>query len=118
MHTQNDQVVFWYRPHPKGVSCSQGEPPRNSQYPADAVIALALLSSPATIMLDIGSKHFQWNAPAGSSTGSVPFPPEDGQIPYLQIVRNGIKTRDGYGSVYVTNACSIYNFNPFVGVIG
>ncbi|KAF8596299.1 glycoside hydrolase family 71 protein [Ceratobasidium sp. AG-I] len=114
----NDQVVFWYRSHPKAVTCSQGDLPRNSQYPADAVIALALLSSPATIMLDIGSKHFQWNAPAGSSTGSVAFPPEDGQIPYLQIVRNGVKIKDGYGSVSVTNSCSIYNFNPFVGVIG
>ncbi|GAB1517784.1 hypothetical protein RhiTH_000834 [Rhizoctonia solani] len=113
-----DQVVFWYRNHPKGVSCSQGDRPRNSQYPVDAVFALALLTSPATVTLDIGSKHFQWNAPAGSSMGSVPFPPEDTQIPYIQIIRNGIKVKDGHGSTYVTNSCPIYNFNPFVGVIG
>ncbi|CAE6436506.1 unnamed protein product [Rhizoctonia solani] len=113
-----DQVVFWYRNHPKGVSCSQGDRPRNSQYPVDAVFALALLTSPATVTLDIGSNHFQWNAPAGSSMGSVPFPPEDTQIPYIQIIRNGIKVKDGYGSTYVTNSCPIYNFNPFVGVIG
>ncbi|CAE6414787.1 unnamed protein product [Rhizoctonia solani] len=113
-----DQVVFWYRSHPKGVSCSQGDQPRNSQYPADAVFALALLTNPATVTLDIGSKHFQWNAPAGTSMGSVPFPPEDAQIPYIQIIRNGVKVKDGYGSTYVTNSCPIYNFNPFVGLIG
>ncbi|KAG8748618.1 hypothetical protein FRC10_000009 [Ceratobasidium sp. 414] len=114
----NDQIVFWYRSHPKAVACSQGDVPRNSQYPADAVFAFALLTSPATVTLDIGSKHFQWNAQAGTSMGSVPFPPEDAQIPYFQIIRNGVKTKDGYGSVYVTNSCSIYNFNPLVGVIG
>ncbi|CUA78426.1 hypothetical protein RSOLAG22IIIB_13134 [Rhizoctonia solani] len=115
----NDQVVFWYRKNPKDVTCAQGDRPRNSQYPADAVFALALLTSPATVTLDIGSKRFQWNAPAGTSMGSVPFPPEDSQIPYLQIIRNGVKVKDGYGSLYVTTSCpGVYNFNPFVGVIG
>ncbi|KAB5596549.1 hypothetical protein CTheo_186 [Ceratobasidium theobromae] len=114
----NDQIVFWYRSHPKGVSCSQGDRPRNSQYPADAVFAVALLTNPATVTLDIGSNHWQWNAPAGTSIGSVPFPSEDSQIPYIQIIRNGVRVKDGYGSVYVTNSCPIYNFNPFVGVIG
>ncbi|KAG8683076.1 hypothetical protein FRC09_016316, partial [Ceratobasidium sp. 395] len=113
-----DQIVFWYRSHPKAVTCSQGDVPRNSQYPADAVFAFALLTSPATVTLDIGSNHYQWNAAAGTSMGSVPFPTQDAQIPYFQIIRNGVKIKDGYGSVYVTKACSIYNFNPFVGVIG
>ncbi|EPQ56645.1 glycoside hydrolase [Gloeophyllum trabeum ATCC 11539] len=112
-----DTVVFWYRAHPKGVTCSTGTLPRNAAFPADAVFAMAILSSPATISLDIGSNHAEFQADAGVTMGSVPFPAEDSQIPYIQIIRNGNKIADGYGSMYVTNACSYYNFNPWVGSI-
>ncbi|TFK51917.1 glycoside hydrolase family 71 protein [Heliocybe sulcata] len=112
-----DQVVFWYRAHPKGVSCSTGTRPRNADYPADAVFAMAILKDSATISLDIGSNHAEFNAQAGVTMGSVAFPSEDDQIPYIQIIRNGAKVADGYGSVHVTNACSYYNFNPWVGSI-
>jgi len=107
-----------YRTHPKAVTCDAGTLPRNSKYPADAIFALALLGSPATISLDVGSNHYQWNAAAGASIGSVAFPTQDAQIPYIQIIRNGSKVKDGYGSNYITKQCSFYNFNPFVGVIG
>ncbi|KAF9522006.1 glycoside hydrolase family 71 protein [Crepidotus variabilis] len=113
----NDQVIFWYRAHPKNAVCSGGDVPRNSAYPVDAVFAMALLADSATISLDIGSKHAQWNASPGVSIGSVPFPPEDSQIPYIQIIKNGATAKSGYGSVYVTKSCSYYNFNPFVGHI-
>ncbi|KAJ7056835.1 glycoside hydrolase family 71 protein [Mycena amicta] len=113
----NDVVVFWYRPHPKSVSCSGGWAPRMSTFPADAVFGLALLSSPATITLDIGSNHAEWNAGVGDSIGSVAFPVEDSQIPFIQIKRNGQTVKSGFGSVFVTQSCNWYNFNPFVGVI-
>jgi glucan endo-1,3-alpha-glucosidase len=112
-----DKVVFWYRAHPKAVSCSAGDRPRNADFPADAVFGLAMLASPAKVTLDIGSSHYEWSAPAGVSIGQVPFPVEDAQIPYIQIIRNGVKVKDGYGSMYVTKACDYYNFNPFVGIV-
>lgn len=101
MRKQSDQIIFWYRGWPKAITCSTGSPPRNADYPADAVFALALLSSPATVELYIGSNSASWDAPAGASMGSVPFPTEDSQIPYIQIVRNGNATKSGYGSLYV-----------------
>ncbi|KAF7318311.1 hypothetical protein HMN09_00339900 [Mycena chlorophos] len=114
----DDTIVFWYRSHPKDVTCSGGWPVRNSQYPADAVFALALLSSPATVSLDIGSTHAECdNSPAGASMCSVAFPVEDAQIPYIQIIRNGVQEKYMYGSIYVTQSCDWYNFNPFVGVV-
>ena len=88
-----------------------------ANFPADAVFGMALLASPATITLDIGSNHAQWNASVGDSIGSVAFPPQDAQIPFIQIIRNGQTVKSGFGSVFVTNSCSWYNFNPFVGVI-
>lgn len=68
--------------------------------------------------LYIGSNSASWDAPAGASMGSVPFPTEDSQIPYIQIVRNGNTTKSGYGSLYVNQSgCTYYNFNPWVGII-
>ncbi|KAJ7190770.1 glycoside hydrolase family 71 protein [Mycena pura] len=113
----DDTVVFWYRAHPKAVSCSGGWAPRMASFPADAVFALALLASPATITLDIGSMHAQWDAAPGASLGSVPFPVEDAQIPFIQIIRGGQTVKSMFGSVFVTESCSWYNFNPFVGVV-
>jgi glucan endo-1,3-alpha-glucosidase len=111
-------VVFWYRTHPKSATCSGGYTVRNSQYPADAIFAFAMLASPATVAMDIGlNNHAEWAAPAGVSIGSVPFPQQDSQIPYIQIIRNGAQVKSGYGSASVTKSCSYYNFNPFVGVI-
>jgi glucan endo-1,3-alpha-glucosidase len=118
MCTKTDHVIFWYRAHPKSATCSGGHAVRNSQYPADAIFAYAMLASPATVELDIGlNNHVQWDAPAGVSIGSVPFPQQDHQIPYIQIVRSGSVVKAGYGSVYVDQACSYYNFNPFVGIL-
>lgn len=83
------------------------------------MFAFALLSSPATVTLDIGiNNHYQWNAPAGASIGQVPFPQQDNQIPFLQIIRNNVVVQSGYGSLYVTKECTgIYNFNFWVGSI-
>lgn len=117
--TQTDTIITWYREYPKAAVCPTGDLPRNSQYPADAVFAFALLASPATVTIDIGSNnHYQWNAGAGASIGQVPFPAQDNQIPYFQIIRNGAVTKSGYGGLYVTKECTgIYNFNFWVGSI-
>jgi len=100
------------------VTCSGGDMPRNSAYPVDAVFALALLSDNAMISLDIGSSHSEFSAGPGVTMGSVPFPVEDSQIPFIQIIKNGQQYKSGYGSMYVTKNCSYYNFNPWVGVVG
>lgn len=79
---------------------------------------MAILSDSATITLDIGSNHYQWNAGPGVSMGSVPFPTQDSQIPFIQIIKNGAVVKSGYGSMYVTQTgCTYYNFNPWVGIL-
>ncbi|KAF9811783.1 hypothetical protein IEO21_06395 [Rhodonia placenta] len=77
----DDQVVFWYRVWPKDTVCCCSLEPRNYEFPEDAIFAIALLSEPATIQMNIGSSASSWDAPAGHSIGSVPFPTEDAQIP-------------------------------------
>jgi len=113
----NDTVVFWYRIHPKNVTCSTGSPPRNADFPEDIIIAMALLSEPANITLDIGSNHVEFQAGAGVTTSSIPFPPEDKEIAFIQIIRNNQTVKSGFGDSppMITNDCSYYNFNPWVG---
>ncbi|EIM79679.1 glycoside hydrolase family 71 protein [Stereum hirsutum FP-91666 SS1] len=115
-----DKVVFWYRKNPKAAVCTGGttSAPRNANFPGDSVFALAMVASDATISLDIGSSHAEFSASGNAVTmGSVPFPTEDNQIPYIQIIRNGATVKDGYGSVEVSQSCTDYNFNPFVGIV-
>ncbi|KAL4257236.1 Glycoside hydrolase family 71 [Pleurotus pulmonarius] len=115
---EKDQVVVWYRLHPKDANCATPSRPRNFQFPADAVFGVALLTSPATVTMDIGlNNHFEWNAPAGVSIGQVPFPQEDSQIPFIQIIRNNNVAASGFGSAFFTKTCQTYNFNAFVGVV-
>ncbi|THH00598.1 hypothetical protein EW026_g1960 [Hermanssonia centrifuga] len=113
----DDSVVFWYRAHPKDAVCTNGARPRNADFPADAIFALALLSDNATISLDVGSSHAQFDAGPGATIGSVPFPSEDSQIPFIQIIKNGQTVKSGYGSEYITQNCDYYNFNPWVGIL-
>ncbi|KAG1805459.1 glycoside hydrolase family 71 protein [Suillus subaureus] len=113
-----DEVVFWYRAWPKAVNCSTGSLPRNAAYPEDAVFALVMLKDTATITLAIGSNTVTFTAGAGVTMGSVPFPSEDSQIPYIAISRDGTTVVDTHGSMYVNQTgCTYYNFNPFVGSI-
>ncbi|THH13902.1 hypothetical protein EW146_g6365 [Bondarzewia mesenterica] len=113
-----DEVVFWYRAYPKGVTCSTGTLPRNAAFPADAVFALAMLKDTATITLAIGSNTINFTAGPGLTMNSVPFPTEDHQIPYVAISRDGATIADTYGSMYVNQSgCTYYNFNPWVGSV-
>jgi glucan endo-1,3-alpha-glucosidase len=97
------------------VTCTSGTLPRNAGYPADIIIVTALLGEAATITLDVGSNHVEFQAGAGS----IPFPPEDSQIAYLQINRNNqtVKSRYGTDPINISIACSHYNFIPWVGVL-
>ncbi|KAG2124416.1 glycoside hydrolase family 71 protein [Suillus clintonianus] len=113
-----DKVVFWYRAWPKAITCSTGSLPRNAAYPEDAVFALAMLKDTATITLAMGSNTGTFTAGPGITMGSVSFPPEDSQIPYIAISIDGTTVADTHGSMYVNqNGCTYYNFNPFVGSV-
>ncbi|KZP19016.1 glycoside hydrolase family 71 protein [Athelia psychrophila] len=111
-----DEVVFWYRGFPKDVTCSTGTLPRNSDFPADAVFALAMLAEPANVTVSIGSQTTTFYAGAGLTMGNVSFPTEDKQVPYVEINRAGNEVASGYGAVQVNQTgCTYYNMNPWVG---
>jgi len=120
-----DQVVYWYRVHPAAATCS--EQPyltiSGTQYPVDAVFAWALVQSPATIEIDVGSnKNWTFTADAsGPVLNMVPFPktiPAAGITPSVRIVRNGNVVQQSSGSLPINATCDWYNFNPVVNLAG
>ncbi|KIY50811.1 glycoside hydrolase family 71 protein [Fistulina hepatica ATCC 64428] len=114
-----DKVVFWYRTYPKNITCSGGQTVQNSDFPVDAVFAMALLTEDAEVTVALGTGNSATTtATAGISMHTVAFPDEDEQIPYVAITRNGETVADGYGSLdFRITDCTYYNFNPFVAIV-
>jgi len=116
-----DQVVFWYRLHPKGLTCSQsGVTISGASYPVDAVFAWALVSSTATITVTVGANTRTFTADGtGPVVQMVPFPPGLSSVtPSVTITRNGKTVASASGSEPITGSCDWYNFNPVVTLCG
>jgi glucan endo-1,3-alpha-glucosidase len=107
-----DQVVYWYRVHPKAASCSGGASTviKNYQYPVDAVFAWALVKDKATISMTVGANEY-WEFQANSSgpaLSMVPFPQDlgiGGISPEVSIMRNGAMVHYSKGSMPITASC-------------
>ncbi|KAK3669724.1 hypothetical protein LTR78_010407 [Recurvomyces mirabilis] len=120
-----DRVVFWYRVHPKEVSCSSGTNNigvvRNAAYPADAVFAWALVSENSTISMNVGSNQ-NWTFQAttcGPKLNMVPFPNGiDNAYPSVAVQRGEETLHAATGAVAITEACAYENYNPVVGLTG
>ncbi|KAJ7585771.1 glycoside hydrolase [Mycena floridula] len=110
-----ENIVYWYRPHPKGLSCSDPflGPPNGQNLPADGVWAATLLASPATLTITSGSFSLTATAPAGINYFATGM--GSGQ-PTFKLTRNGATITQGTGALSINlNSCNIYNFNAFVG---
>ncbi|KAF1353872.1 glycoside hydrolase [Delphinella strobiligena] len=120
-----DQVVYWYRIHPKAAVCTGGASTgsiRNYEYPVDAVFAWALVKEAATISVSVGSNaNWTFNANStGPQMAMVPFPSnlDSGITPEVEILRDGSVVAHGKGSVQITADCPWQNFNPVVNLAG
>lgn len=120
-----DQVVYWYRIHPKATVCTGGSSTdiRNNEYPVDAVFAWALVSAASTISMSVGTNQY-WTFKAdgsGPAMNMVPFPEyvsQTGVSPEIAVMRNGVTVASGTGDVAISSACDWQNFNPVVGLVG
>ena len=112
-----DQVVYWYRPTPKDVTCSNDPlgPPRGKELLADVVFVATMLTAPAQLTVQSGS-----NAPvtvqvaAGIHTSN--FTMGVGAQKF-SVSRNGKTILSGTGGKQITNSCTIYNYNAYVGTL-
>ncbi|KAJ5164469.1 uncharacterized protein N7500_006299 [Penicillium coprophilum] len=113
-----DEVVYWYRPTPKGVVCTGDtlSAPMGAHMLSDSIFVATMLTSPATLTVQSGNNApVSIDVPAGIVTSSVAMG-VGGQS--FKVTRNGQTILSGQGGLAVKNSCVYYNFNVFVGSIG
>ncbi|KAL4912482.1 glycoside hydrolase [Aspergillus aurantiobrunneus] len=112
---ESDQLVYWYRPTPKGVSCSGDSlgPPRGADMLSDSIFVTTLLTEPATLAVTSGSQaSVEVEVDAGIVTTN--FTMGVGAQSF-SVSRNGQEIMGGQGGLDIQDSCDYYNFNAYVG---
>ncbi|KAF3935590.1 hypothetical protein ABW19_dt0203796 [Dactylella cylindrospora] len=110
-----DSLVYWYRPHPKGATCTSDTlgRPNGADMLYDNVYVTTLLTSPATLIVKSGGNAaVTKSVPAGVFTSN--FTMGIGAQTFT-LQRNGQNLLSGTGGLEIKNTCATYNFNPYVG---
>lgn len=122
-----DQLIYWYRPQPKGVNCSatdncetgvaQGNYyiglPNGWEEVSDSVFVVALLESAGQVQITSGNNSQQtFQAKAGANSFSVPMGNGTQQF---ALSRSGKPVLSGYSPMAIIDGCDcgIYNFNAY-----
>ncbi|KAJ5172019.1 alpha-1-3-glucanase/mutanase [Penicillium capsulatum] len=116
-----EKLVYWYRPTPRDVKCDATDTtmgrPNGWETMEDQVFVVALLKSPAKVVVQSGSespKTFQ--APAGVSAWSAPM--GVGKQSF-KVTRGESTVLSGTSAKEIEDTCvrGIYNFNAYVGTL-
>lgn len=134
-HIESDQLIYWYRPTLKSVSCDSTDncerpwpgPLPNPNYftgkpngyntMEDSVFVVALLTSPGIATITSGGNSARsFHAPAGASSWQVGM--GTGKQSF-SLTRNGQSILGGDSLKAITSdcVCGIYNFNAYVGML-
>ncbi|PLN84053.1 glycoside hydrolase [Aspergillus taichungensis] len=114
---ETEEIVYWYRPTPKGVTCSGDSlgAPNGISMLSDSIFVATMLKTPATLTVTSGSNSpVSVEVPAGIMTTSIPMGVGEQSF---SVTRNGQKVLDGKGGLVVKDTCKYYNFNVYVGAI-
>ncbi|EJD50719.1 glycoside hydrolase [Auricularia subglabra TFB-10046 SS5] len=112
------EIVYWYRPFPKALSCSDPlGPPLGQNIPDDAVWAAVLApTGGATLTISIGGNTANFNVPAGINYFEGGF---GAGAPHFSLRKPDGSVIQGDGGLAIrTSGCPLYNFNAYVGKIG
>ncbi|KAF9238860.1 CAZyme family GH71 [Penicillium roqueforti] len=131
-HISSDELVYWYRPAPRGVDCDSTDtcmvPANNGsgnyfmgrpdgwESMADSVFVVSLLTSPATVQVNSGGTVYNYDAPAGASAKEVPMGVGSQSF---TVIRDGQTILSGTSLKEIINdcVCGLYNFNAYVGTL-
>ncbi|KAJ5795911.1 CAZyme family GH71 [Penicillium psychrosexuale] len=127
-HISSDELVYWYRPAPRGVDCDSTDtcmvPANNGsgnyfmgrpdgwESMADSVFVVSLLTSPATVQVNSGGTVYNYDAPAGASAKEVPMGVGSQSF---AVIRDGQTILSGTSMKEIINdcVCGLYNFNAY-----
>ncbi|EPS44184.1 hypothetical protein H072_1875 [Dactylellina haptotyla CBS 200.50] len=110
----DEKIVYWYRPHPKGLTCSDPlAKPNGWDYAQDKIFIATMLTSPAQLVVQSGSNGpITINVGAGIVLSSVDMAVGTQSF---KIRRNNCDVISGNGGIPVAGSCQRYNFNAYVG---
>ncbi|KAJ6510689.1 glycoside hydrolase [Mycena sanguinolenta] len=110
-----DGLVYWYRPTPKGVKCTNDPlpAPNGIDLLTDAIFVTTMLTELANLTVTSGSQ-----APVTISVGpgvvTNNFTMGVGSQTFA-LSRNGVQILGGVGGLEIADTCATYNFNAYVG---
>ncbi|KAJ6181576.1 hypothetical protein N7485_000218 [Penicillium canescens] len=131
-HISSDELVYWYRPAPRGVDCDATDTcmvsanngsgnyfmgrPDGWQSMHDSVFVVSLLTAPATVQVNSGGSVYNYDAPAGASAEEIPM--GIGSQSFA-VIRDGQTILSGTSLKQIINGCvcGLYNFNAYVGTL-
>ncbi|OQD82804.1 hypothetical protein PENANT_c019G08225 [Penicillium antarcticum] len=131
-HISSDELVYWYRPAPRGVDCDPTDtcmvPANNGsgnyfigrpdgwQSMQDSVFVVSLLTAPATVQVNSGGSVYNYDAPAGASAKAIPMGLGSQSF---AVFRDGQTILSGTSLKQIINGCvcGLYNFNAYVGTL-
>ncbi|KAF3910589.1 hypothetical protein ABW21_db0203193 [Orbilia brochopaga] len=110
----DEKIVYWYRPHPKGLTCSDSlARPNGADFAQDKIFVATMLKTPGTVVIQSGGNGpVTINVPAGITLSSVDMAVGTQSF---RLQRNGCDVISGNGGIPVAGSCEKYNFNAYVG---
>jgi Glycosyl hydrolase family 71 len=127
-HISSDELVYWYRPAPRGVNCDSTDtcmvPANNGsgnyfmgrpdgwESMADSVFVVSLLTAPAIVQVNTGGTVHTYEAPAGASAKEVPM---GVGAQSFEVNRDGKTILSGTSLKEIIDGCvcGLYNFNAY-----
>lgn len=110
-----DELVYWYRPTPKGVQCSSdgvGVPTGVDLF-NDVVFASTMLTAPAELTVTSGNQPPRTvSVEAGIHTFNFSMGVGDQKF---SVSRGGQQIMGGTGGKAIADSCTTYNYNAYVG---
>ncbi|VUC31218.1 unnamed protein product [Clonostachys rosea] len=112
---ESDQLVYWFRPHPKDAVCTADTlgAPRGKELLADVVFVTTMLTEAGELTVTSGSNApVTVNAEAGIHTFN--FTMGVGAQDF-RVKRGGADLLGGTSEKQIDDACEQFNYNPYVG---
>lgn len=112
---ESEQLIYWYRPHPKDAVCSNDGlgAPRGRELVADVVFVSTMLTEAAELTVTSGGQApVTISVEAGIHTSN--FTMGVGQQEF-SLSRGGSVARGGVSEKEISASCETFNFNPYVG---
>ncbi|KAH7093900.1 glycosyl hydrolase family 71-domain-containing protein, partial [Auriculariales sp. MPI-PUGE-AT-0066] len=111
-----DELVYYYRPNPKGASCTDPvAKPNGADFVADAVFVIAMATAPGKVVITSGGNAaVEIDVPAGITTVQAPMGVGKQSFAFT---RDGATVMNGDSDLEITETCEVNNFNIFVGSV-